>query len=80
MTIYQAGTNVLLFLSLLEGLQDYISDLLDGRVHTGSRGGSSLVGPQPGTHPGIWTHLLKLKSAQKLSTIATENSSHFIRS
>ena len=32
MTIYQAGTNALPFLSLLEGLQDWVSDLLDGRV------------------------------------------------
>jgi len=32
--IYQAERNALPFLSLLEGLQDYISDLLDGRVLT----------------------------------------------
>jgi len=31
-TIYQAGRNALPFLSLLEGFQDYISDLLNGRV------------------------------------------------
>ena len=45
---------------------------------TGSRGSSALAGPLLGTHPGIWIHLLKLKSAWKLSNTAIENSSHFL--